>query len=338
MAVVYNEKYRYTDHPYYLFISNRFLRIYPLYLLIILLVALLSVCYGFLLGDWAKFKYYADWYAASPQSLKTLCIVFISNLTLIGQDIITFFGIDKTTGSFSFLGLNSSPVLSELLFIPIAWTVAVEFCFYLVSPLFLTRSIKIVLFAIAIALLIRWVCYWIDPSYQGFMIYRFAPTEICWFILGTLSYKLYKKGWLFKADIGGVLISVLISLLFCYPYLPEGIRDMLIYGGVFMFSPAIFYRFSKNQVDRFLGNLCYPMYLGHALFLLIVMANRFPKPFGSGLPLLVITIGFSIAVNYLFLDPFEKYRQKRVHLTESMRQNKLHAFPVNPILNEQNPD
>ncbi|ANE52455.1 acyltransferase family protein [Flavisolibacter tropicus] len=312
MAFVYNEKYIYSTRPNYLFLSNRFLKLYPLYFLVVLLVALLSITFGLTLGDWGKFRFYYELYTQSPQSIVALVTVFLSNLTLIGQDIVTFFSINKSDGNFHFLGLQENIQLQELLFIPIAWTVAVELIFYFLSPLVLAKRIKTVVASIILILGIRLLLFEFAGANKGFTIYRFAPTEFFWFLLGVLSYKLVKQNRLPGASNGAILLLFVISLLFSYRYLPSGINDILVFSSIFAFSPAIFYRFSKNKVDKFLGDLCYPMYLGHALLSIIVNVNSFPKPFGTGLPLVLLTILFSIAVNKYFLQPFEKYRQGRL--------------------------
>lgn len=332
MAFVYNEKYIHQDKANYLFLSNRILKLYPLYLLVILLVALLGILYGFALKDWGKFRFYNEVYTQSPQSLGALSLVFLTNITLIGQDIISFFGIAKGSGNFYFIGLQSDMQLQELLFIPIAWTVAVELTFYFISPLLLAKKIKIIGLSILLVLGLRLLLFEFANTGEEFTIYRFAPTELFWYLLGVLAYKLEKSKKFLGANAGMVSLVILIGLLVSYKYLPSPLGDILIYSSVFLFAPAIFYRFSKSKIDRFLGDLCYPMYLGHGFLLLVISANKFPKPFGLGVSLVVLTIIFSILVNRYFLRPLENYRQQRVavpgknsqHLidTENVKQEK----------------
>ena len=62
MALVYSEKYQFTDQPYYLFISNRFLRLFPMYWFVVVCVLILSLIFGVFLGSYGKIHYYYSYY------------------------------------------------------------------------------------------------------------------------------------------------------------------------------------------------------------------------------------------------------------------------------------
>lgn len=315
MALIIVEKYQYTTRPYYLFISNRVLRIYPLYLIVIILTILLSVVFGIFLGSYGKLETYETLYTLNSQNLSALFLIFLTNLTMFGQDIITFFHLDSSKGTLDFSGLQADITLQELLFIPIAWTVAVEFIFYLVAPFIIGRNKFVPLILLAGVLLFRILLYAFGVS-GSFFIYRFAPIELFWFLLGIITYQLYKNRWVISTKYAVPLLTILILLMLAYKKIgTEGI-DILFYTLVFLSVPALFVKFSKNKIDKYFGDLCYPIYISHCLFLLIVDANRFPKPWGKGLPLLVLTLLFSVAINKFVLTPLEKYRMNRIKVTK----------------------
>ncbi len=308
MTFIYTTKYANTSRPAYYFLSNRFLRLYPTYILVIVLTILLGVVFGVLLGDYGKLQFYGDMYEHVPGSLTSLVIVFLSNITLIGQDIVSFFGINDH-GNLYFLGLQTEMKLQEYFLIPIAWTVAVEIFFYLLTPFLVVRRITIILIAIAVVVLLRAILFWQFNVPGPFAIYRFAPTEIFWFLLGILSYKLHESGFLPGRKYGFYFMLVVVAFALLFKHAPY---DFVMFAMIFLFTPAIFYRFSKSSIDRYLGELSYPVYLAHYLFLLIVSAYRFPKPFGSGPPVLCFTILFAVASYHFFSKPINKFRISRV--------------------------
>ncbi|XZF13824.1 acyltransferase family protein [Chitinophagaceae bacterium MMS25-I14] len=312
MAMVFTKKYQKTERPYYLFITNRLLRLYPLYLIVIILTLMLSVVMGVTLHSYGKIQFYMDHYHSQPASLTSLVIVFISNFFMIGQDVISFFGISQQTGHFSFLGLQTELQLQDVLLIPIGWTIAVEFVFYLLAPFVSAAPIKKIMLWIGGVLLIRLALYVGGYATHGFIIYRFAPTEFFWFLLGILAYHLSLINLLPGRKWGILLLGFLIAFMISYTYIPFAYKDFVFLGCIFISCPALFSAFKESKTDKYLGDFCYPIYLSHCMMLLIINANSFPKPLGSGLPTLVSCLIFAVLVNKFIINPFEKYRQSRI--------------------------
>jgi len=326
ISMVITQKYQNLDRPYYYFISNRFLRLYPLYITVVIMTVILSTVYGLILGDWGKLQYYFNYYQASPQSLETLCVVMLTNITLLGQDLMTFVGIDPNTGRFFFHKMQDWPELQELLFIPIAWTVAVEFYFYLVAPFFVSKKVKTIICLIILVLIFRYWLYVSGAAPNAFAIYRFAPTEIYWFLLGVLSYRLKFPAFITTKKAAYVYMVVFLLLMLTYNHwaaLGDSWKNVLVYTLTFISLPSLFAHFAKNKLDKFLGDLCYPVYLLHAFVLLIVAANSFPKTYGTGFPTFILTITFSILLNKYLLVPIEKWRQLRIKSNNVSFRDKL---------------
>ena len=312
MTLVFTEKYQFTDKPYYYYISNRFLRLFPMYWFVVFCTLVLSMLFGIFLGSYGKLHYYYSYYHEGKASLSALLLILLNNFTLIGQDILTFFNVNPI-GGFSFLGLQTNIALQELLFIPIAWTVSLEFMFYLITPFIALKSISKVILMIAIVILVRFILYMIFNVDGGFTIYRFAPTELFWYLLGVLSYKLHKKGYLLKSNKAIYPLLLIIILTFIYKWINYSVfTDIFFYSIVFISSGSLIDYYAKNKFDKYLGDLCYPLYLSHALFLLIISANSFPKNFGIGLPLFILTFIFSVFSNKYIINPIEAFRKKRL--------------------------
>ncbi len=308
MTLIFTEKYEGTARPYYYFLSNRILRLYPLYALVVVMVIVLSIVYGVWLGSYGKLQYYMDEYQRQPDSLGALLTVLFFNVSLVGQDWVTFFGIDRL-GDLYFLGLRGDMKMQELLFIPIAWTISVELFFYLLTPFIVTKSKAVIVYFILGVIALRIFLYFIFNIGGGFAIYRFAPTELFWFLLGILSYKLYKRKWLPDKRYGVWLLIILIVSLFIYRMVQ---LDWVFFSMIFLFTPSVFYKVSNFKYDRFFGELTYPLYISHCFFLMIIGANAFPKPYGTGLPLIVMAVIFSVFVYHYFLQPLDRFRASRI--------------------------
>lgn len=317
MALVYSEKYSKTNRPYYFFISNRILRLYPTYILVVILTIFLSLILGLVFNSYGKLQFYLNVYQSSPQSFYSLVIVFVSNFILVGQDFISFFGIDKQSGGFYFLGLQSDMVLQDLLLIQIAWTVAVEFFFYLLTPFIVNRSIYKILMAIFMVLVLRYSLFYFGYTDDRFAIYRFAPTELFWFLLGVLAYRLKTLGFIFFENFGVIFLVWILLFAGCYEFILFKYKDVAFFASIFLGCSPLLKYFENFKFDKFFGDLCYPLYLSHCMVLLVVGPESFPKPFGEGLPTLTISIIFSIFINIFFLLPLERYRQKRVIFTSA---------------------
>jgi peptidoglycan/LPS O-acetylase OafA/YrhL len=317
MTMIFVEKYEGTERPLYYFFSNRVLRLYPLYLLVIILTVLLSIVLGVLFGSYGELQYYIDKYNEQPNSLGALITVLFFNISLIGQDIITFFGINDL-GHLQFLGLEGDLKMQELLFIPIAWTVSIELFFYLLTPFIVTKKKMVIIYWLLGVIALRIFLYIGFDIKESFAIYRFAPTELFWFLLGVLSYKLFQNKWLPDKRYGILFFVLLVLTFFTYKYIQS---DWLIFTCVFLFTPAVFYRLSNYKYDRYLGELTYPLYISHCLFLMIVGANRFPKQFGTGLPLVVMTLIFSVLAYHYFLLPIDRFRASRIKIGNYINSN-----------------
>ena len=81
MTLIFSTKYASATRPYYSFITNRWLRLYPPYLVVVLLIGVLSVAYGIWLGSFGKIQYYLDWYRQVPESLSSLLTVLFFNIS-----------------------------------------------------------------------------------------------------------------------------------------------------------------------------------------------------------------------------------------------------------------
>lgn len=306
MVMVYHEKYSLMNKSYFLFITNRFYRIFPLYWLVVLFVILFSLATGLKSGYYGKLQNFYTYYN-SGFSLGALFVVGLSNISLFGQDVLTFFSINKE--GFYFHGFYTYSIMQELLAVPIGWTIALELMFYLTTP-FLTKKNN-VLILLGLVVLLRIILYFVFNVNQGIILYKFMPTEYFWYLLGALSFHLYKNKllpnekwkWLF-------LVSILCFVLIIPQY--GLINYVCLYGLIVVGMGSLLHGFAKLKIDKELGELSYPIYLFHIPVLGIVTANFFPKFATAGEFCLVLTLLISFFVNRFFVQKIEIFRAKRI--------------------------
>src|SRR5258706_469751 len=96
MGLILNEKY----HSYFLFVTNRLLRLYPVYwatLFLVLITSILSWYFGistYELSVWINNFHKINFIS--------LFYLFFTNIFLFGQDLVAFMGLNTSNGSLFF--------------------------------------------------------------------------------------------------------------------------------------------------------------------------------------------------------------------------------------------
>lgn len=296
MALILTDKYLTKPHSYKLFITNRILRIYPIYFFILVLTLLV--------------------YALSPEdnSLKVLINLLSQGNYLGGLVVIfsTIFIIGQET-------IRSSPgPIYDSLLVPQAWTLSLEFMFYFLVP-FLVRLKKIYLIVIFIASihLRLWLFnqgYYSDPRDTGFF-----PTELALFILGMLSFNVYQRiqhkkiSW----DLNILVFLAVISLTIFLAVIDLNplFKVIFYFAAVGMGLPFIFYLTRDSRFDRWIGEFSYPIYISHILIKYIFSVHlgftgKFDPAYGWWVA------GGSFLLSYILLYaviyPIDKIREQKI--------------------------
>src|SRR6185369_7119929 len=250
MSLILDKKYN-KKHSKFLFWSNRFLRIFPLYwATLLVMLGFILVKFFFHVGneDNAITHYINHAPQISPVFFDLNLINYIvRNLTLI----ITY---DY------FLPNDSTP---GYLLVQQAATLQVELLFYLIAPWLVSLSKKIFSYFFIIYACITFGI--IIPlhllSYN--LIYIFLSVLI-YFLLGVGSYNiLYKKIADKKVSTRkslGIFATILLYLLF-FNIIPLPIGNFIYYTLFFLTIPFIFKLTKSHVIDLFLGKLSYPIYI-----------------------------------------------------------------------------
>lgn len=311
MTLILNEKYV-GHNSNILFYTNRALKIYPIYFSVLTLLVVWAV-FVFEKGYPGTLSFYSDYW---PLPASTLIYLIFVNLFLIGLDSIFFFGIDKGGRMFYTNDINrQTPYLVQFAFNSFAWTIGVELFFYLIAPFVVRKGIKWIVVILILSLFARIYCTIIGLTYSPWT-YIFLPNQLMFFMGGALSYYIYKNiknASVSKTKMKSLFILFVSVLILYNQILDESyLKQSVLFILEVLSIPYIFILTKNYKIDRFLGNLSFPIYLSQALILRITVAKSFPKIMGLGFTTLIITISLSILLDLLVAKPIEKYRQRRV--------------------------
>ena len=290
------------------FYLNRYLRLYPIYLC----VAALTFIFLFV----TKQNYLFDIYEKIPK-LAIILLVF-SNIFLFGQDWVMFSGIENNLLIFTHDFSDSEVILYKGLLVPQAWTLGVELSFYVLAP-FILRKKSTIFCLLFISLAIRLYLLKIGVGNKDPWTYRFFPTELALFLMGALShqillpfYKQFKPERLKIISTFATYFLVIFSLAYFLIPLKEIYKVSLLFVFFIMLIPFTFIFQNNSRIDRYIGNLSYPIYINHMLVIwfitylanIIGIDNRYIFSISS----VLITIIFAAILHKYVGIPLEKIR------------------------------
>lgn len=283
------EKKFYTSR--YKFYISRALRLYPIYL-----VMMLATFCVYCLGSGKFF----DLYRALPGFLD-LWLVF-SNIFILGQDLVMFVIYKDGILLFpqSFL-LSDIPIWRGLL-VPQAWTLSLELTFYLLSP-FILHRFKLVLVIFTLSFALKVALFFVGIGDTDPWSYRFFPAELFLFLGGVISQQVLSKKFLTAMNcrsLCALFTLVVLALVVFFPLINvENIyKEFLVIICVFALLPFLFAFENYFSIDKWLAELSYPIYINHMFFIIILTPIL-----GVTLYTPYFVLGFSVA-GAIFLNKY----------------------------------
>lgn len=303
------------------FYASRAMRLYPLFFVALVITAPLVL--NFLPG---RARYInlttPDNVFVTGQASAILATVF-TNLTMIGQDVMRFLAYDPAAGSFDFRphdgGLPAYALGSSMQVMSQTWSIALELYFYALVPFILPRSTRFILALIALSVVARIYAFSIGFDGVNF-VYAAFPFEIATFLAGAIACRLYlafrEK---LESSVGGaVTISgAVIALLFGYWYnqmIPGAAYNSLKHwaGLIFFIAmlPVVFAHTRNWKIDRYIGDLSYPIYIIH-IPVIIAVATFGMRMEWRGLFVVAATLLLSVVAKHFIQDPVDRLRRAR---------------------------
>ena len=323
MGLILTTKYVGVKNATITFFKSRLFRLFPLYLLLLLLQGGLCV-----VALWTNpdLESPLTHFAGSDPQVSTFTAIFLvfENLVLIGQESVFFFTL-STDGTMIFTTdfTSQTPLLHNYVFIPQAWSVSVELLFYFVAPFVIRRGIKMVGLFLLLGVGVNLLLYQLD-LYHDPWNYRFFPSQLPFFLLGVMGYYFY--AWFQKIELSKqrekllnrstdvLLIFMIITTIAYYKLPPIVSNDVKLVLFVIMYAvaiPLLFRRSKSWKVDRYIGELSYCVYLSHLIIIFILEMCSIEEAH-DGLLVTVGTVLFSILIHEVFMKRMESLRQRFV--------------------------
>jgi peptidoglycan/LPS O-acetylase OafA/YrhL/uncharacterized protein YdhG (YjbR/CyaY superfamily) len=257
-----------------------------------------------------------------------LTLVFI-NVFMVGQDffqtIINSNAIGETNIVTRTVTAAMPPHFFDNLWILVgqAWSLGSELLFYAIAP-FIVRSVKRLVVCLCISLAIRFGLIFglhgFDSTVWG---YNFFPATCCLFCLGSLSYHLYPKlAGNRIAPLAGLWITAafatfaLVSMLFwqaILPVGPGGLDTIWLWLAYILFAlslPLLFGFWRRNRIDRWIGELSYPLYLVHGAVIGFIFAKLHAGQMVKEDLAIAMSVGAAIAIFMCIDRPVDAWRHR----------------------------
>lgn len=326
MSLVINEKYSVSSEENWMakFYSNRILKLMPIYIVF----CLIELAWYFKTNNPTVFTHDLGLKIQSH-----IALIFM-NLFIIGQDLWQTIltqqsyqpNIPPIIGNIvNFFGDNAFN--QNYLLVGQAWSLSTEILFYLIAPFIVRSRRKIAILAIC-SLLIR-MFFVINAQIFSIPAWcmRFFPSTLLFFLLGSISYQIYKLinnrmsvrknnfiGWSLVVVITVfVLHNLIINKGIFIHNISENydtLEEWLFYILITITIPFLFNLSKKSKFDRLIGELSYPMYIVHGLVIGILINSTSYKTSIQEILILCLTILFSIALVYGIEKPIDKRFRK----------------------------
>nr|WP_294942349.1 acyltransferase [uncultured Mucilaginibacter sp.] len=321
MSLVLNEKYTGINASYKLFITNRFLRLAPIYWVVLFSTMILCLIIGKSSG-WANFPIFGSYFLVT-HNFFSIGYLVLTSLFIWGQDLVLLMGINPVTGNLYFTTefLKTFPPLYSFMFIPQAWSLGLELAFYALAPLILKKGFKLVGLLMALSLMVRLLVFFYWGLRNDPWSYRFFPSELMFFLLGYLSYRIYLfiKDIKIPGYINSALLYLVLAFTLSYSFLPgtsvhimQFSFKLMCYHALLVVSIPLLFKYLKNdKLDAQIGELSYPIYISH-IFVAMFLKSITSGPLSSGWAIALFTIILSLGLIKFIAAPMERYRQRRL--------------------------
>jgi peptidoglycan/LPS O-acetylase OafA/YrhL len=334
MALILTTKYT-ADHPnrYWLFISNRFLRIYPCYYAVFFLSLLFYAAASIYLHHPADRL--VLWQTAWQHGqFWGMFFIGLSQLTVVGMDAVCMFVYNIAHGvhlpdpgisaaSVAWLptagaDLSGTVPAWRFMFVPQSWSISIELLFYLVVPLLISWRTRNLLLLAGLSCLSYFAsCLFVYPALADLLGYFFFPFHLFLFILGMLACR-HSEAFLARVShpFKIVMVATLFGGLAVSQFIPSAVRNPVCIALVVLSLPILFDWTKKSRFNKWVGDLSYPVYICHILVkwgLLGVMGvSKKGMTSPPGWLLLIGSIALAALLLWLLDYPIDRWRQRRV--------------------------
>jgi peptidoglycan/LPS O-acetylase OafA/YrhL len=254
----------------------------------------------------------SNWRPILSLDLASIIYYFVSQTFIVGQE--TYFYLFTKHGT---LGLTLHPgtmpnLLYKLAPVPQAWTLALEFYFYLLAPLIVRRGPAFIGAIIAASVLLRMMLLFIFGLSGDPWSSRFFPSELALFLTGSLCYYAYApRSDTQRRQVYVMLSTAAVLLPVCLAFSRwdglSRLASLALLGAVIMCVPHLFELTRNLAWDRYLGELSYPLYICHFLIGWMVL----PETVSGAYVSVLLSLALSTQLYRWVERPIDRWRQSR---------------------------
>ncbi len=284
IAMVITEKYDTDRRGTFAFYENRLLRLLPVYYIVLF--------GGYLAGQYDLFDHGA-W-------------LLINQLLIFPQTLWATITLEPYGNGYLFLGQM--------------YTVALEMMFYAIAPLIVLRRLPIIWTVFLLSAALN-AAFWYQEN-KGEALrtwqYDFFPSILMYFFAGVISYRFYvvaaKLRYSKWVGYGALPLIIICGWLSPSARAIIWINDYRVFAFYALCAAAIPFLFiasERSRVDRFIGDLSYPLYVAHVPAIWIVWGTPWLGGRENGAAaVLALALVFSLALT-IFVDlPVERLRHR----------------------------
>ena len=324
MATILTEKYD-PKRDIGIFYSNRFLRIYSIYFLS-LLISLAAYAVIYLRG-------HGGWIAYVGQMAPTMtwagkAWLIFTNIFIFGQETTLFMKFDGGHLVFTPAGPGGPTPLWLMMPVPQAWSISLELMFYCLVPFLIRNTTRVLVIIAAATFVLRAAIYHagydIDP-----WVGRFFPLELGLFVMGMLARRIYDAYiGVIERNVQIVVVAVFLSITCILMLIFETLETHHIASMIYavwpyhflalIALPCLFQLTRYSKLDNAIGNFSYPVYMVHWIVLMFyeAFAERFQWPPNGSWIKTVSCVSVTFFLAWLIVTgvevPLDHYRQRRI--------------------------
>lgn len=303
MSLVLTGKYR----DMRTFWTNRLLRLAPGYVAMMLIA-------GIALAGWGLTA------TATPQIFVTAfshpgsaAIMAFENAAVIGQHWLYWFKFAADGGLYfdpsGGLPTATANVGWQALVVPQSWSLSIELIFYALVP-WLARLRSRTLMVLAVASIALRLLGHALPVDFGLWQGRLFSTALFLFLFGMLAHRAlpHVQAWPIAFRLAGFALLVAVIVFLPLAPLPAGPMRWIVYVALTLGTPVAFSLTHENKLDRWIGELSYPIYLSQLFTVALVLTMEWPWPAWTTI---LLTVALSTAITTLVERPVQRWRQRR---------------------------
>lgn len=299
MAMVLREKY--APGTYWLFVSNRLLRLWPAYAVVLVLSLMVAT----------------NWREVATMDQTAIAFFAASQFLIVGQDLYLYLFVDGDALAWTAHFAEAAKPFYSYAPVPQAWSLGPEIDFYLLAPFIVRRSVWLIAALIIASLAVRMGLQWSLGLSGNPWAFRFFPSELALFLTGALGHSVYAaktdaEAARAKMLLGTVAVLIVTCLAVNWWRGIDRLISLSVLAAVMLGVPWLFAATKSIAWDKHIGELSYPLYISHLLAAWIVM----PASFAGVYLALLLSLGLSVALYHFVDKPIDLWRQTRLRSRE----------------------